>query len=159
MKKLLSNQIAFDYWANKKLLVALKSIDNIPHRALSLFSHLMSVNQIWLSRFNSNVITTTLFQERTLQESEKLLEENKREWAIFLANYHENNFSKIIEFTFAIDGSKRKISIADAIFHIAHHSSYHRGQIVVLLKGLIEPLPMLNYIIYSTKLIDDDDKN
>jgi uncharacterized damage-inducible protein DinB len=159
MKEILINQIAFENWANEKLLATLKTVNNLPERAILLFSHLMSANQMWLSRFNSKPINTTLFQERTLQESENLFAENKAEWVNLFSNFQEKEFSKEIEFTFPIDGSKRKISIADAIFHIVHHSSYHRGQIVTLLKGLVEPLPMLNYIIYSSKLIEADDKS
>ena len=154
MKEILVKQIEFENWANKKLLASLKTVTNIPDRAILLFSHLMSANNMWLCRFNSMPLTTTLFQERTLKESETLFIENKKEWANLFSNMQENDFSKVIEFTFPIDGSKRNISIADAVFHIAHHSSYHRGQIITLLKGLIEPLPMLNYIIYASKIIE-----
>ncbi len=154
MKEILIKQIEFENWANESLLASLKSVDNLPDRAMLLFSHLMSSNNMWLCRFNSKPLTTTLFQERTLEESEKLFIENKNEWRSLFSSMQENDFNKVMEFTFPIDGSKRNISITDAILHIAHHSSYHRGQIVILLKGLIEPLPMLNYIIYASRIIE-----
>ncbi len=153
MKEILINQIEFENWANEKLLASLKSVENLPDRAVLLLSHLMSANEMWLCRLNAVAVTTTLFQERSLEESEKISIQNKAGWATLFSNFQENDFRKVIEFTFPIDGSKRNISVADAIFHVSHHSSYHRGQIITLLKGLIEPLPMLNYIIYASKII------
>ena len=153
MKEILVKQIEFENWANEELLSSLKSIDKVPERVIVLFSHLMSANSMWLSRFKNTPITTSLFQERTLLESEKLFLENKNQWNNFFKQ--ENNYTKTIEFTFPIDGSKRTISVTDAVFHVAHHSSYHRGQIITLLKGLIEPLPMLNYIIYASTKIEN----
>jgi uncharacterized damage-inducible protein DinB len=49
--------------------------------------------------------------------------------------------------------SRRKMIIEDALTHIINHSSYHRGQIVSLIKGKIDALPQSTYIIYASEII------
>lgn len=39
-------------------------------------------------------------------------------------------------------------SIEDTLQHLLFHGMYHRGQIVILLKPVLEDLPMIDYIFY-----------
>ncbi|WP_064196728.1 MULTISPECIES: DinB family protein [Emticicia] len=40
-------------------------------------------------------------------------------------------------------------TISEIFSHLLLHSAYHRGQVVILLKGNIEQLPMTDYILFK----------
>lgn len=147
----LTKQIEFENWANSEILSSMKQIpmNELSPKALNLFSHNLSVNSIWLSRLFSETPTTTLFQERSLDECETTLNEIKQKWKKYISGINENELNRKIEFIFPFDGTKKRMSVLDAITHILHHSSYHRGQIVTSLKGSIEPLPFVTYIKFA----------
>ncbi len=151
MKELLIKQINFEHWANTELLASMKRAKPLDDRALLLFSHLLSAGNMWLSRVTAQEITTTLFQERTIEECETLLQENTKRWIDYIGKAPVEELNRIVDFIFPIDGSKKRISVCDAILHIVHHSSYHRGQIVAKLKGSLDPLPLVTYIVYASE--------
>jgi uncharacterized damage-inducible protein DinB len=151
MKNLLIKQIQFEYWANTELLKSMKTAQPLDDRALLLLSHILSMAKIWLNRIKGEISTTVVFQERTITECGALIEENKENWIQYLNKTDEKEMNRIFEFIFPIDGSKKKISVVDAITHLLHHSSYHRGQIVTKLKGSVDTLPFPQYVIYASE--------
>jgi uncharacterized damage-inducible protein DinB len=54
-----------------------------------------------------------------------------------------------VHFTFVIDGSKKKMTVRDAVLHLVLHSCYHRGQIMARLKPLVTSLPLTSYIAFA----------
>jgi uncharacterized damage-inducible protein DinB len=146
----------FEHWSNSQILNALKTLDDQEGRAVKLFSHLLSSHSMWLSRVTKTDFTCTLFQERTLEECEKLMQENLEGWKKYLGSATEDTLAEKIEFMSAweINPSKRRMRIDDAITHLINHSSYHRGQIVQLIKGYVDELPLSNYIMYTSEIIE-----
>ncbi len=144
--------MSFDFWANTELLDTLKRANPLNERALLLFSHLISVNTIWLNRLKGETISTPLFQERTLIECENVMLENDRNWTAFLQNISDSELEMTIEFHFPIDNTHRIMRKADAIFQITNHSSYHRGQIVSLIKGSVAELPHLGFVFFASQI-------
>jgi uncharacterized damage-inducible protein DinB len=148
-------QFEFEYWSNTMILHSLKSLKENDEKAMKLFSHLLSSHSMWLSRVTKTEITCTLFQERTLAECETLMNENLLGWKKYLTNKTEADLAEVIEFMAAweTNPSKRKMRIDDAIIHIINHSSYHRGQLVLSIKGKVDELPLSTYIIYASEII------
>ncbi len=148
-------QFEFEKWSNTLILNSLKQLNTQNKRAISLFSHLLSSHSMWLSRLTKTDFTCTLFQERSLDECEKLIEKNYLGWMKYLENCNTESFYNSIDFMSAWEEnpSKRQIKIDDALIHLINHSSYHRGQIVASLKGEISPLPLSTYIIYASEVI------
>lgn len=155
MKNMLLKQVDFEHWANTSLLNTMQKANPLDERALLLFSHILSASNMWLSRVHTLPLTTTLFQERTLAECEVLLHENTRNWIAYIEKANQEELDRIVDFIFPIDGTKKRISVQDAILHILHHSSYHRGQIVAKLKGFVEPLPLVTYIVYASESVNE----
>jgi uncharacterized damage-inducible protein DinB len=155
MKHKLTKHFEFEYWSNTMILNSLKTLKEKDDRATTLFSHLLSSHCMWLSRLNKTEFTCTLFQERTLVECEIVMKENLQGWQQYLANKTDNDLQQTIEFMSAWEAnpSKRKMTIEDAITHIINHSSYHRGQIVVSIKGKVDELPLSTYIMYASDII------
>ncbi len=154
MKNLLIKQIQFESWANTELLSAMKIANPLDDRALLLLSHIQSASKIWLDRINGVTSSITMFQERTLEECEALILQNKAEWLHYLNTMDDKEMERVFEFVFPIDGSKKRISVIDAITHLLHHASYHRGQIVLKLKGSVEVLPFPQFVIFASETIE-----
>jgi uncharacterized damage-inducible protein DinB len=145
----------FEHWSNSMILESLHKILEPHPRALVLFSHLLSSHSMWLSRVTKTEITCTLFQERTLGECKQLMDENLKGWKLFLNDKLEEQLQTKIEFMSAWEANptKRSMTIDDAITHIINHSSYHRGQIVQLIKGQVAEHPLSTYIMYASEII------
>ena len=152
MKQYLQKLFQSEIWANNLLLEAMEKATAIDDRSLLLFSHLLSSYSMWMSRIKATEFTTTIFQERTLDESKILMTEVFEQYNQYLETIDDKELQRIVPFTFPIDGSKRTMSVADALMHVVTHSFYHRGQIVTQLKGKIEPLPLTTYIAFASHL-------
>lgn len=96
-------------------------------------------------------LTTVLFQESTLTECKILLENLKTGWESYFESMTGEALNNLIIFTSPIDNSKRSIIASDTIFHIVYHSYYHHRQIITLLKGNIEQLPLLILCLLAVK--------
>lgn len=141
-------------WATGVLAETLAKAKQPDERALLLFSHILSSYSMWLSRLTGSEITTTLFQERSLDESKKLMVDVFGALKHYLQQADDNEMNRVIEFTFPLDGSRRRLSVSDAITHLATHSSYHRGQIMTRLKDQVESLPLTTYIAYAMEKVN-----
>ena len=153
MKEYLKKQIEYEYWANLELHHLIASANPIPERVPFLYSHILNSSSMWLSRLNGAELKVTLFQERTMEENKLLLEENNTSWINYLNNANDDELNRIVTFIFPLDGTKKKIKVMDAITHILHHSSYHRGQMIAQLKHSVPALPLLAYLIFSSEPI------
>jgi uncharacterized damage-inducible protein DinB len=155
MRDFFIKQFEFEHWSNGLILSALRSLKEEDLRAKTLFSHLLSSHSMWLSRVTKTDITCHLFQERTLDACEILMEQNLNGWKAYLINKTEQDLRESIEFLSAWEQnpSKRTMIIEDAIMHIIGHSAYHRGQIVASIKGKVDLLPLSTYIIYASEII------
>ena len=98
-------------------------------------------------------VTVAVFEERSLDENEAVLKLNHKGWLEYLESADEDELNRVVEFVFPVDGSKRKMTVADAVMHLTHHSSYHRGQIVSLLKGSVDKLPLVTYVVYASEVV------
>lgn len=95
MKELLKKQMEFEYWANSELLVKLKEADPLNDRALLLYSHIMSVNSIWLQRLKGEPVTVNLFQERTLVNAKHYYKQTLKIGTLSLLKQRKKFFRKI----------------------------------------------------------------
>lgn len=149
MKQHFLKLIDAEIWANKLLAQTIEKSGEKDERALLLFSHLLSSYDMWLSRVKGREIKSALFQERTLNESVSLMNTLFLDWKTYLQNADDNELNRVIHFTFPLDGSKKKLSVSDAVLHLVTHSSYHRGQIMARLKGSVDVLPLTTYIGFA----------
>lgn len=149
LKNHLLKMLDSEIWANQVLAETIQKAKTPDERTWLLFSHLLSAYSMWVSRLKGTEITTTLFAERTLEESEVLMKSMFSGLKLYLEQATDEELDRIIHFTFPLDGSKRKLSVADAITHVITHSTYHRGQIIARLKEKVETLPLTTYIAFA----------
>lgn len=149
MKKYFLDLFEYNLWANQRLLTTISMNKLKDDKILSLLSHLVSAQIIWLHRVEG--LPTSPFppwEVYNLREIESMIDESNARWKKFLDNYKVDTLEEIIHYK---NFQKKDFEnrLLDIIAHVINHSTHHRGQINLLLREMdIEP-PQLDYILYK----------
>lgn len=160
MKQLLQQYATYNLWANKLITEKVaQSPPEIIHKEMnssfgSIYKtvvHLMDVESIWWQRlklqehvewpgksFNGN------FEEL----SQQLLLLSKQ-WNDWIHGTNEVNLTHV----FAYQNSKKeqfKQPVYEMLLHLFNHQTFHRGQIVTMLRqNGVEKIPATDFIVFS----------
>lgn len=148
MKENLLKSLQYEEWANAIILRSLQQCEDPGERTLQLFSHVLAPQSIWLSRIRKEVPTMSLWPNLTLEDCANLMEKNRKEWLEFMERASEEELTQSVVFKLPNSDAERTIAVYDVVAHLANHGTYHRGQIILGLKGKIEPLPLTTYIAF-----------
>lgn len=159
MKEILLQYATYNLWANKRLSEAILQlpVEKVKEHLISSFSsieltllHLMNVEYIWWQRLKL-VENLNIFDENTLTPEEliqKLLHFSSQ-WKDWI----EKSTTAAIEHEFVYRNSKKeqfKQPVFQMLLHLFNHQTYHRGQIVTLLKQLgVQKIPATDFIEWS----------
>lgn len=154
----LTELLAYDRWANHKILDAAMKLDTIQFtRTLGgsfasvrdTLVHLAWAEWIWTKRWKG-----TSPQERadprdfpTAESIAKYMEEIEAAQMKIFAGGDPDMRGVRIRYT----NLKQEIweySLEDMVHHLTFHSAYHRGQIATLLRQLGEVPPTTDYLVY-----------
>lgn len=148
MKEYFINLFRYENWANKEVSDCLISLSEPPEKALSLMSHIINAQEVWLCRITGKA-TEVNSVWKTIPESEITSALNNSSAALkeYISGLSENDIERIIEYK-NIKGEEFKSSLMDILTHLSFHSAYHRGQIILLIKPYVNDLPSTDYIKY-----------
>ena len=154
MKEYFLNLFRYDNWANREVSDCLISLDHPPEKALSLMSHIINAQKIWLCRitgttYNANSVWQTLLKS----EITEALNNSSAALIEYTGSLSENDPEKIIEYT-NTKGESFRSPLKDILTHLSLHSAYHRGQIILLIKPNVKVLPNTDYINYVRNIIN-----
>lgn len=96
--------------------------------------HLVSAKKIWID-FWKNVANPVFLSARFTGTKSELIEIWKKtmdDYQDLIANYPEANYSQII--SFKVRGKEWKMEFAQTVLHHNNHATYHRGQLVTMLR-------------------------
>jgi uncharacterized damage-inducible protein DinB len=140
----LLRHLTYNEWANQKIAdVLLTTPDEIFfNKTGSSFSsigdtvkHMWGAQYIWLMR----LMGTSLREWPTNKFEgikERLLEgfvQSGTDLVVFLSTFNETRLSDTYNYT-NMKGDPFEDTYADTLFHIVNHSTYHRGQIITMLR-------------------------
>ena len=145
----------FEYkiWADKRTLDAIKMIDTSRFQssysfALQQINHIVIVEELFKSRLaatpaphkstNTNIVPS-------LEELETRLIKSGDWYGKYVSRNDDGD--KAISFSFA-DRKPGKMTVAEILFHILNHGSYHRGNIAHALDLASVPHPTDGYGIF-----------
>lgn len=159
MKELLTQQAAYNYWANQRLMETIKelpdgvgvmetssSFNSLQHTIL----HIWDAESGWWQRLR--------LQERielpgksftgNLQDAVTGLLLQSRTWEEWVKQASLNALDHVIQF----HTSKRelvKIRTSQLLLHVFNHSTYHRGQLITMLHQLGYPaVPSTDFFLW-----------
>jgi uncharacterized damage-inducible protein DinB len=163
MKQLLSESARYNAWANESLVNLFRTVDDdlISQTVVSSFPsirltllHIWDAESLWLERLNGN--SPTRFPSKDFKGSNEDVYSNILTTSNALINFIETRpapfFRDRLTFTTISPPRDYKESVTDMAHHCLNHSTFHRGQLVVMCRQLnIQPIPSTDYILYVRK--------
>lgn len=162
MKEILSRFAAYNLWANQKIMETILTLPEEKQKAEvhSSFSnlyrtvlHMWDAETAWWQRMK--------LQERIIIPSENFigtmrdvvngLNQQNQQWLDWVSNSTDNALDHVFQY----QNSKKeqfKQPIYQMVLHVFNHGTYHRGQLINMLRQLgIEKLPQTDFIVWSRK--------
>src|SRR5688572_29093035 len=162
MKELLVQFASYHLWANELLLEAIlqlpaeKQNQTLPSSFPTLYKtvlHMWDAESVWWQRLK--------LQERVVWQSEhftgdmkelsaQLLQQN-RQWLDWVNSSGDHQLQHVFKY----QNTKResfKQPVFQMLLHLFNHGTYHRGQLVTMLRQLgEEKIPQTDFIVWSRK--------
>lgn len=159
MKDLLLNYVKYNFWANTRLTDKLKSISpeawdkeqksSFKTIRLTLL-HIYDAETIWYERLNGTSLSkmpSDGFTD-TNETAIGLLLEGSKKFIHFMNGQSEETLQSLCNFK-SLEGTEYSTMVSDIILHCMNHSTFHRGQIIMMLRNCdIDVLPSTDYITY-----------
>ncbi len=162
MKEILQQFAAYHIWSNQKILDVIlalpeeKQMAEMPSSFSSLYKtvlHMWDAESAWWQRMK--------LQERVVIPSENFkgnmhdvisgLMQQSHQWLDWI----NNSTGIALDHVFQYQNSKKeqfKQPIYQMVLHIFNHGTYHRGQLINMLRQLgVEKLPQTDFIVWSRK--------
>jgi uncharacterized damage-inducible protein DinB len=132
MNKYFLSLYQYNAWSNNRVLTALEKQQVSDEKILSIMGHIVAAQFLWLHRIKElPAPDIKLWGNYSLTQLRKLSEEASAMWLDFVNS--QQTFSKELSYTNYV-GDAYTNNVETIMIHLVNHSSYHRGQIALLLR-------------------------
>lgn len=132
MKKYFTKLYQYNQWANQRVLGALDKQQVDDEKILTIMSHVVSALFIWLSRIEGkSPAAYPLWKQYSRTELLKMNEEITQRWIKFVEN--TDDFNRELVYNNYL-GDPYKNNVEQIMIHLVNHSTYHRGQVALLMR-------------------------
>lgn len=158
MKDLLQQYAAFNVWATQRItdVVAQLSEEKINAEIASSFPsmfktvlHLLDAETIWWQRLKlqEHIERPSETFAGSFEELQKKLLQQSSLFSEWVSNASEPQLQHV--FAYIRDKEQNKMQVCDMLLHLFNHNSYHRGQLVTMLRqsGVIK-IPSTDFAAY-----------
>ena len=146
MKSLLLNYLRYNHWANQKMCRYLSSLDipagdsgqgSLYETIRKIILHIADGEQTWLSRLNGENIPHmhNLDLEGSFHVICSLIIKNSNEFIDFIDAKDESFFKDSTDYI-NLKGKTFSQNNAEIILHAMNHSTFHRGQVINMLRNV-----------------------
>lgn len=149
MKNHFRDLIKFNDWANQRILITLEEAQTDDDNLLTMFSHIISAQIIWLNRIKDLPTSPfPIWEKYKLRELRTMTMESSTNWANYIEEHQFSTFEEMIFYKNS-QGKRYENTIREIITHVVNHSTYHRGQLAQSMKALgIQP-PRTDFMAYA----------
>ena len=162
MKELLQQLATYNIWANQRILEVIlplseeKQKQELPSSFKSLYHtvlHMWSAENIWWQRMKLQERITKPFDtfKGTMDELANELLQQNRQWQEWVNNATDAALDHVFQYQ-NFQNEQFKQPIYQMLLHVFNHGTYHRGQLINMLRQLgTEKLPATDFIVWSRK--------
>lgn len=136
---------AYDDWANREVLSAIRSATAAPPRSLELLAHVLATERLWYDRLRRQPQAMAVWPELAIEECATLVEELPATWRGYLATLTAEALGATVGYS-NTKGEPWTGTVLDILLHVPIHSAYHRGQIAADLRAAGYTPPYTDYI-------------
>ncbi len=162
MKQLLTDYAAYNLWANQIMTDAIFEMDESTHQQIvkssfpNLYTtvlHMWDAESIWWQRRDGHaqlLIPSREFNP-TMKEAVNGLLNQSNEWKVWVSQCNDEQLRK--EFSYQnIKGESFTSVTWQVVHHLFNHGTYHRGQLVTMMRELGETvIPATDFIHWYRK--------
>jgi uncharacterized damage-inducible protein DinB len=148
----------YNRWANRRLLTAAQLLKwqdftkdlGVSHGSIrGTLVHILWGEWLWLRRWQcespKRLFATEEFSDWAALESQWSAVEKDQN--AFLENLTDELLIRRVSYE-NLEGVRWEYSLAEIMQHLANHSSYHRGQVAVLLRQLGQTPPATDFLVF-----------
>ena len=162
MKELLKQYASYNVWANQRLgeLILtlppekhLEEINNSFSSLLKTVLHIWDAESMWWQRLKLQERILRPSEEFTgnMQEAIYLLLQQSRQWEEWVNAASDLSLDHVFQY----QNTKREVfkqPVYQVLLHIFNHGTYHRGQLVTMLRQLGQTkIPQTDFVVWSRK--------
>lgn len=159
MKRLLLDYATYHMWANEQLYKTVQKLDDerwnrtVASSFPSLLKtvlHMWDAEAIWWQRIQNKhplQIPSKSFEEPPIKGMEAMMQQAGL-WRDWLASKNEEDLSGSFSYT-NLKGQPFTSEYVQLLMHLFNHGTYHRGQVVTILRQLnVEAIPPTDFIVW-----------
>jgi uncharacterized damage-inducible protein DinB len=160
MKELLKQYAAYNIWASQKIIELIlslpeeKQLAEVPSSFNSLYKtvlHMWDAESIWWQRLKLHeriIRPSDNFNGSMKDVSNGLLNQSKQ-WEEWISNASDLSIEHVFQYQ-TFDGTQYKQPTWQMLQHVLNHGTYHRGQLINILRQLgVEKIPQTDFILWS----------
>ena len=161
MKELLQQYAAYNIWATKLLIERINKLneEEINKEIISSFpslyktlQHIWLAEEVWWKRLKltENIILQSAAFEGSFTEMTDILAKQSMQFKEWIDNATENQLTHV--FAYLRNKEQHKMPVYQMLHHVFNHATYHRGQIVTMLKQLrVDKIPATDFSAFCRK--------
>ena len=160
MKELLKQYAAYNIWASQQILEVIltlreeKQKAELPSSFNSLYKtilHMWDAESIWWQRMklHERIIRPSQDFSGTMQDAATGLLNQSRKWEEWISNASELSIDHVFQYqTFSKEQFKQPTW--QMLLHVFNHGTYHRGQLINMLRQLeVNKVPATVFVIWT----------
>ncbi len=141
---------AYDYWANRECLAAMRAARAISPDTVGRMAHILSAQKLWLERILKQRQSMPVWPGSTIEDCMALADEMSSAWRSYLIQFTSQLTTQFttqlgthlppgslddqVEYRNS-KGQAWSSRVEDVLTHVLFHSAYHRGQIALQIRA------------------------
>jgi uncharacterized damage-inducible protein DinB len=129
---------AYDNWANRECLAAMRAAGTVSPDTLGRMAHILSAQKLWLERILKQPQSMKVRPTYTLEDCLALAAELESAWQNYLVRignqFAPDSLNDQVEYRNS-KGEPWSSRVEDILTHVLFHSAYHRGQIALQVRA------------------------
>jgi uncharacterized damage-inducible protein DinB len=162
MKEILDQYTAYNFWANKTITDLILTLDAAKHQhplessfptLHATVLHMWVAETAWLQRIKrqEKIMIPTNLDNPTMQDVVNGLIRQSVHWEEWV----NSNSEMMLKQEYVFQNSKNELfkqAIYETVMHVMNHSTYHRGQLVTMMRTLgIKTIPQTDFMVFIQK--------
>jgi uncharacterized damage-inducible protein DinB len=141
----LRRQLAYDDWANREALQAIRAAQRKAAPARRALAHIIGAEELWLARLTGGPTTIAVWPSFSADECAAHLDSTKAAWHEFFESRDDSKLFVPVNYVNS-KGEPWTSTPLDILQHVVIHSAHHRGQIAASLREGGDAPPYTDYI-------------
>jgi len=133
-----SRMFAYDYWANRECLAAMRAAGSVSADIVGRMAHILSAQKLWLERILKQRQSMPVWPTATIDDCMALGAEMSGAWQSYLTRlgnqFAPGSLDDKVEYRNS-KGEPWSSRVEDILTHVLFHSAYHRGQIALQMRA------------------------